>query len=82
MKIPEIKRLVTIYTLDALEKAELALIQEESMPFEVHGEDDGEVLTHILAANGFLKTWKAMEENLRSLLEHIAKRFAIPFHFR
>ena len=34
MKIPEIKRLVTTYTLDALEKAELALIQEEAMPLK------------------------------------------------
>ncbi|HCE85817.1 MAG TPA: hypothetical protein DEO99_06650 [Bacteroidetes bacterium] len=68
MKIPEIKRLVTTYTLDALEKAELALIQEEAMPFEVHGEDDGEVLTHILAAKWILED---MESNGRELKESL-----------
>ena len=75
MKIPEIKRLVTTHNLDSLEKAELALVQEETMPFEVHGEDDGEVLTHILAAKWILEdmenSGRALKDSLRAYSQKV-----------
>ena len=65
MKIPEIKRLVTTYTLDALKRLSLPL-SKRNQCLEVHGEDDGEVLTHILAAKWILEDMETMDENLRS----------------
>ncbi len=50
MQIPVIKSLVETRTVEALTRAEEALMEEQPLPFEVEGKDDGEVLTHILAA--------------------------------
>lgn len=50
MKIPVVKKLVENHTIDQLREAEDALIEEQALPFEVGGDDEGEKLTHILAA--------------------------------
>ncbi len=50
MKIPVIKKLVEIETHENLLKAEQALINEEPLPIDVDGDDEGEQLTHIIAA--------------------------------
>jgi hypothetical protein len=50
MKMPVIKKLVETYTVEQLMAAEEALVEEQPLPFEVEGEDEGEQLTHILAA--------------------------------
>ncbi|TGE09380.1 DUF6952 family protein [Hymenobacter fodinae] len=50
MKMPVIKRLVETQTLENLVAAEEALLEEQPLPFEVEGEDEGEQLTHIFAA--------------------------------
>lgn len=51
MKIPAIKKLVEAnYTLEMLDEAEEALINEEQPTIEIEGDDDGEQLTHIFAA--------------------------------
>lgn len=50
MKIPEIKRLVESHNLDELRKAEDAIIDSVQEPIEVNGDDEGEKLTHVLAA--------------------------------
>lgn len=50
MKIPVVKKLVENHTIDELREAEDALIDEKLLPFEVGGDDEGEKLTHILAA--------------------------------
>ena len=50
MKIPVVKVLVENHTIDELREAEDALIKETTLPFEVGGDDEGEKLTHILAA--------------------------------
>ena len=50
MKIPAIKKLVETYKLDELMAAEAAIIDEQPLPIEVEGEDEGEQLTHVLAA--------------------------------
>lgn len=59
MKIPVVKNLVENYTMDALREAEDALIEEEPLPFEVEGDDEGEKLTHILAAIFILERMKS-----------------------
>lgn len=50
MKIPEIKRLAETYTLEQLQEAELAIADEREPEIEVHGEDEGEKLTHLFGA--------------------------------
>ncbi len=54
MKIPEIKRLVETYTAEELLAAEEKLTNEEMPDIEVKGDDEGEQLTHILAATFIL----------------------------
>ena len=50
MKIASIKKLATTFELEELQKAEQLLLEGEPLNIEVEGEDDGERLTHILAA--------------------------------
>ena len=50
MKIPVIKQLVETYSLAQLRAAEDALLDEQTPAIEVPGDDDGEQLTHVLAA--------------------------------
>lgn len=50
MKIPAIKKLVENHSVEQLMAAEEALVEEQPLPFEIEGEDEGEQLTHILAA--------------------------------
>jgi len=50
MKIPAIKKAVENYTVAQLQQAEAALLEEQPLPIEIEGVDEGEKLTHILAA--------------------------------
>lgn len=50
MKIPVIKKIVEKYTLEELQKAEEAMLEEQTPEIEIEGEDEGEKLTHVLAA--------------------------------
>lgn len=49
MKIPAIKKAVENYSIDQLKVAEEALYNEEALPIEIEGSDEGEQLTHIIA---------------------------------
>lgn len=55
MKVAAIKPLVETYTIEQLEIAEQALYDEQPLTIEVEGADEGEKLTHILAAIEILK---------------------------
>lgn len=50
MKIPAIKKLVEIYDTAALVKAEQDIMEGDPLAIEVEGEDEGEQLTHVIAA--------------------------------
>ena len=50
MKIPVIKKLAEEHNLEELQAAEEALYNEEVPAIEVKGDDEGEQLTHVLAA--------------------------------
>ncbi len=50
MKIPAIKQLVEAHTLAELRAAEEALLDEQTPAFDIPGDDEGEQLTHVLAA--------------------------------
>jgi len=50
MKIPVIKTIVENFTIEQLKKGEEQLLNGEPLSIEVGGDDEGEQLTHILAA--------------------------------
>lgn len=50
MKIPVIKQIAASYSVADLEAAEQAILNEETPVISIEGEDEGEQLTHILAA--------------------------------
>lgn len=50
MNINIIKHLVETYSTEQLQAAENALLNEEPLVITVEGKDEGEQLTHILAA--------------------------------
>lgn len=55
MKIPAIKKIVELYTLDQLDEAELAIINETTPEIDIEGDDEGEQLTHIFAAKWIIE---------------------------
>lgn len=50
MKLPVIKQLVSDHSLDELVAAEEAILEEQAPKIKVDGEDEGEQLTHVMAA--------------------------------
>lgn len=50
MKIPVIKKLVEDHDIEVLDKAEMALLNEEMPEIEIGGDDEGEQLTHVMGA--------------------------------
>jgi hypothetical protein len=50
MQIPIIKELAEKHTVDELSRAEDAILNESQPAIHVQGKDEGEQLTHILAA--------------------------------
>lgn len=50
MKIPAIKKAVESYTVLQLKQAEECLLNEQIPHIEIEGDDDGEKLTHTMAA--------------------------------
>ena len=50
MQLPEIKRLVETHTTAELRTAEDAILNEEQPAITINGKDEGEQLTHVLAA--------------------------------
>jgi hypothetical protein len=50
MQIPVIKKLVETYTETQLQQAEEAIIEEQNPEIEIEGKDEGEKLTHVIAA--------------------------------
>jgi hypothetical protein len=58
MKIPVIKKITESYSLEQLQAAEAVLYEEQVPEIEIEGDDEGEQLTHILAAI-FIKEYMA-----------------------
>lgn len=50
MNINVIKSIVEKYSIEDLKKAEDCLLNEQTLDIEIEGTDEGEQLTHILAA--------------------------------
>ncbi len=50
MKIPVIKKIAESYSVFDLKKAEHAMLEEQRPEIEIEGDDEGEQLTHVIAA--------------------------------
>ena len=74
MKIPVIKKLVESYSLEQLQVAENAMLDGEQLPIEVEGDDEGEQLTHILAAMDILQNMKSKGINTAQALRLYSQR--------
>jgi hypothetical protein len=74
MKIDEVKRLVTLADLELLKKAEVELTEGNPLPLEVHGEDEGEQLTHILSAIWVLEYMQSTACNLPTAMRALTQK--------
>lgn len=74
MKLPVIKQLVELYTLEQLQKAEEQIFNEEPISIEVLGDDEGEQLTHILGAIDVLERVKNENKDKSTALREFFQR--------
>jgi hypothetical protein len=77
MKIPAIKKLVETQTLDALIAAETAIIEEQQLDIEVEGEDEGEQLTHVLAAIWIINYMRDNNVDFKTALREYTKKVRV-----
>lgn len=74
MKLPEIKRLVEEINLIDLENAELALLEEQQPTFIVNGDDEGEKLTHVMAAIWIKKDMEKNGNDFRTSMRNFSQK--------
>jgi hypothetical protein len=74
MKLPVIKQLVELYTLEQLQQAEEQLLNEQPITIQVDGDDEGEQLTHILGAIDVLERVKNENKDKSTALREFFQR--------
>lgn len=74
MKIPAIKKLVETTSLEELAAAEEAILEEQAPAIEVDGDDEGEQLTHVLAAIFILNDMADNGSNFRTALRNYSQK--------
>lgn len=74
MKIPAIKKAVETHSLDELKQAEQALYEELPLSIEIDGDDEGEKLTHILAAIAILEDMQQNGKDFKDSLRAYTQR--------
>ena len=74
MKIPVIKSLVEKYSLDELSSAEDSIMNEENPKIQVEGEDEGEQLTHVLAAKFIIEQIASLGLDFPTALREYTKK--------
>jgi hypothetical protein len=74
MKIPVIKKLVEIESYENLQKAEESLLNGENLAIEVEGDDEGEQLTHIIAAMWIQEKMKEEGLDFKTALREYTKK--------
>jgi len=73
MKIPAIKKLVENHSIEDLNKAEEALLEEQKPEIDIEGDDEGEQLTHIFGARFILEKMQAGMDFKEALREFTGK---------
>jgi hypothetical protein len=74
MKLPVIKQLVELYTLEQLQEAEEQILNEQQIKIEVIGDDEGEQLTHVLGAIDVLERVKNEHKDKPTALREFFQR--------
>jgi hypothetical protein len=74
MKVPAIKKLVETLDLQQLEKAEIDILEGLAPAIEVEGNDEGEQLTHIMAAIWILHEMKLRNIDFKEALREYIKK--------
>lgn len=74
MKIPVIKHLAETYSLEQLKAAEEALLNEQKPSIEIEGTDEGEQLTHAIAAIAILEDMAKNNLDVRTALRNYTQR--------
>jgi len=77
MKIPAIKKLVETYSLSELMAAEEAIVEEQQPAITVEGEDEGEQLTHVLAAVWILNYMEDNNSDFKTALREYTKKVRV-----
>jgi hypothetical protein len=77
MKIPAIKKLVENESLDALMAAENAIMEEQPLAIEVEGDDEGEQLTHVIAAAWILNYMEDNGADFKTALREYTKKVRV-----
>ncbi len=77
MKIPAIKKLVETYSLTDLVAAEEAILEEQQPAIAVEGEDEGEQLTHVLAAVWILNDMEDNGSDFKTALREYTKKVRV-----
>ena len=75
MKIPAIKKIIEAkYTLEMLDNAEMAIINEEQPTIDIEGEDEGEQLTHIFAAKWIVEDMQNTGDDFKTSLRKYTQK--------
>lgn len=74
MEVSVIKQLVDGYSADELALAEENLLEEKPLGIEVPGKDDGEKLTHIMAARWIQDDMKNNGNELRVSVRNFSQK--------
>ncbi len=74
MKIPAIKKLVETYTKIELLTAESAISEGKSPEIDVEGEDEGEQLTHVIAAAWILQEMNSKNMDFKTALREYTQK--------
>lgn len=74
MKIPVIKKLVETQPLEQLQAAEQAIINEQPLPIDIEGNDEGEQLTHAIAAIWILERMQGGNLDFKTALREYTQK--------
>ena len=74
MKIPVIKKLVETHTIEELQAAEHAIIQEQPLSIQIEGNDEGEQLTHAIAAIWILERMQEANVDFKTALREYTQK--------
>ena len=74
MKVIAIKDLVDNQSIDELKEAESAIFQERPLEINVEGDDEGERLTHVIAATWILQRMKDDHLDFKTALKEYTNK--------
>lgn len=72
MQVAVIKNIVERYTAEELMQAEMDMLNEQPLQIEIEGKDEGEQLTHIMAAIWIQQDMKLNHTELRQSIRNFS----------